>query len=168
MQSELIETLNRNFHPANPSLPQPTTAQHGSHRPRSGSPDDEAACSPSPDACGSLASGNFDTGRLGKTLGRLSVDETKTAAAPRASVAGQRIADYENAAISSSPRHSNRPALGFKVVGSSRSGGVQLTDFPNGSLVTIGNPLCHCCCCYVGKVRVADTSPNRCPWLQRF
>jgi hypothetical protein len=67
----------------------------------------------------------------------LSVAEVDSAAATRITVAGQRIADYENAAAASSPRSSARSALGFKVIHSSQSAGVQLTDFPNGSFVSL-------------------------------
>src|SRR4029434_8070471 len=36
-------------------------------------------------------------------------------------------------ALFASPRHDYRPPLGFKVIPNSRSDGVQLLDFPNGS-----------------------------------
>jgi len=141
MQSGLIETPNHDFRTTNAPLPQPTTAQHGPGRSRSSLPD---ACSPPPapstslhDAQGSGCAAfvcGLDVGHLDQTLGRLSVAETKSAAAARATaVAGQRISEYENAAVSSSPRRDSHPPLGFKVTHSSRSDGVQLVDFPNGS-----------------------------------
>jgi len=73
----------------------------------------------------------------------LSIAEVESAVATRATVAGQRIFDYENAAVSSSPRNSSRPALGFKVIHSSLSAGVQLTDFPNGSFVLATDGCSH-------------------------
>ncbi|KAK4126579.1 hypothetical protein N657DRAFT_643360 [Parathielavia appendiculata] len=150
MQSGLIETPTSDFHTANSHLPQKTTAQHGPGRSRSGLP---AARSPargrtaSPDARHSGGGAASDdtgpdvVGQLDQTLGRLNVAEGKSAAAAtRVPVAGQRIFDYENAAISSSPRSkssSSHPALGFKVTHGTPSAGVQLTDFPNEILTQI-------------------------------
>jgi hypothetical protein len=89
--------------------------------------------------------GQLDVDELDQQLGRLSqnVVEAKRAASSRLIAAGQRISEYENAAIYSSPRQNSRPVLGFKVTNGSRSGGVQLTDFPNGSSRADG---CHQCC----------------------
>ncbi len=147
MQSGLIETPTHDFHPNNPRHTTTTTAQHGSGRSRSSLPD---ACSPPP-ARSSVLSGaqpadgapaaafvcHLDVDHLDHTLGRLSLVDAGPAAAARVtqlSVAGQRISEYENAiAASSSPRTDPRPPLGFKVTPNSRSDGVQLVDFPNGS-----------------------------------
>lgn len=144
MQSGLIETPNHDFRTTNAPLSQPTTAQHGPGRSRSSLPDARSPRAPSTcldDAQDAQGSGcaayvyGLDVDHLDQTLGRLSVAETNSAAATRATVtvAGQRIAEYENAAISSSPRRDSHPPLGFKVTHSSRSDGVQLVDFPNGS-----------------------------------
>lgn len=56
--------------------------------------------------------------------------------AKRSKNAGQRISEYENALTPAVPRQ----ALGFKVIkrADSRSDGVQLSDFPNGTLY-----MCH-------------------------
>ncbi|KAK4237750.1 hypothetical protein C8A03DRAFT_34274 [Achaetomium macrosporum] len=143
MQSELSETPNQDAHTRIAHLLQPTAAQHGSSRSRSSLPDARSpsrAQSTSPDVPGSgrvASAGNLDVGQLDETLGRLSVAEGKSAAGARATVAGQRITEYENAALASSPRHISRPTLGFKVTNGFPSGGVQLTDFPNEILTQI-------------------------------
>lgn len=77
--------------------------------------------------------GGLGDDHLEQPFGRLSVAETKPAAATQDTVAGQRVLDYENAAVASSPRNAARQPLGFKVVHSSLSASVQLTDLPNGS-----------------------------------
>ncbi len=147
MQSGLIETPNHDFHPNNPHHPPTTTSQHGSSRSRSSLPD---ACSLLPSRSSALSDAQpadgasaaafvcrLDVDHLDQTLGRLSLAEVSSAAATRVthvSVAGQRISEYENAAaVLSSPRTDPRPVLGFKVAHNSRSDGVQLVDFPNGS-----------------------------------
>ncbi|KAK4099674.1 hypothetical protein N658DRAFT_498161 [Parathielavia hyrcaniae] len=151
MQSGLIKTPTNAFHTANPHPTQQPTAQHGPGRSRSGLP---AARSPprapstSPDArLSGRRAASDDIGldvisQLEQSLGRLSVAEGNyAAAATRIPVAGQRIFDYENVAISSSPRNkstSSQPAsLGFKVTRGAPSAGVQLTDFPNEILTQI-------------------------------
>jgi len=145
MQPGLIDTPNNVFQPTNSHLPHPTAAQHGPGRSRSSlpgarsplrarstSPGDPSLHGRTPAAPG-LSS--LDSASLAQALGELRVVEaTPAAAAPQpATVAGQRIVDYENAVIVSSPRHDYRPPLGFKVIPNSRSDGVQLLDFPNGS-----------------------------------
>jgi hypothetical protein len=147
MQSALIEIPNRDFQPANPRLPQHPTAQHGPDRSRSSLPDARSplrAPSTSSDTQhpeGATPLCRLDAGHLDPALGRLSVAEANAEpgsppAATRVTVAGHRISEYENAAVSSSPSRSGpRPALGFKVAPNSRSDGVQLVDFPNGSFV---------------------------------
>ncbi|KAJ4300213.1 hypothetical protein N0V88_002883 [Collariella sp. IMI 366227] len=74
---------------------------------------------------------------LEESLVRLSIAEGIPPETARASVAGQRIFDYENAGICTSPRKTSHQPLGFKVPHSSRSDGVQLTDFPNEILTQI-------------------------------
>ncbi len=143
MQSGLIETPTHDFHPTNdPRHPPTTTAQHGPGRSQSSLPD---ACSPLPARSSALSDAppadgapsaafvcRLDVDHLDQTLGRLSLAAASSAAA--VPVAGQRISEYENAvAASSLPRTDPRPPLGFKVSHNSRSEGVQLVDFPNGS-----------------------------------
>jgi hypothetical protein len=141
MQSELSETPNQDAHTRTAHTSQPTTAQHGSGRSRSSSPVARyppRAQSTSADAPGSgrgASTGDLDVNQLNDTIGRLSVAEGKAATDTRVTVAGQRITDYENAALASSPRPIICPTLGFKVTTGSPSGGVQLTDFPNGSFL---------------------------------
>ncbi len=144
MQPGLIDTPNNVFQPPNSHLHHPTAGQHGPDRSRSSLPGarspprarSTSPSGPSPHgrapAAPSLSS--LDAASLGQALGQLSVVEATTAAAAAqtATVAGKRIADYENAAIILSPRHDYRPPLGFKVIPNSRSDGVQLVDFPNG------------------------------------
>lgn len=134
MQSGLIETPNRALQTSNAPLPPSNPAQHGPSRSRSSLPEARSTVrvsSTSPDA--PRSPGDLDVGQLDQQLGRLSADEGKPAAGSRLVTAGQRISDYENAVIHASPRQTSRPALGFKVINGSRSTGVQLTDFPNGS-----------------------------------
>lgn len=139
MQSGLIETPNRELQTSNSPLSQPSTSQYGPSRSRSSLPDAHfplRARSTSSDAqrsTGGLVDGQFD-----QQPGRLNVAEDKPAAGSRLVTAGQRIADYENAATHALPRQNSRPALGFKVINSSPSDGVQLTDFPNGSFSGYG------------------------------
>ncbi|KAK4041173.1 hypothetical protein C8A01DRAFT_15047 [Parachaetomium inaequale] len=143
MQSGLIETPNHTVATTNTLIPPPSTAQHGPGRFRSGLPDARSLPRPRSTSSGTQRSGRaasdggLDVGPLDQALGRLSVPEAESAAATRVTVAGQRIADYENAAAASSPRSSARAALGFKVIHSSQSAGVQLTDFPNEILTQI-------------------------------
>jgi hypothetical protein len=153
MQPGLIETPNHDVVTTNTPLPPPTTAQHGPGRPRSNLPDARSplrARSTSSDAqsSGGTASDNgLDVGHLDETLGWLSIAEDKSAAATRAAVAGQRVVDYENAAITAPPRNP-RPPPGFKVIHSASSDGVQLTDIPNGSFLPRAGPFprvtCRC------------------------
>lgn len=142
MQSGLVETQNRDSKSArSPPFP-PITAQHGSDRPHSSlhghsrSPPLRARSALSDNA--SVGGGDIDVDELDQTLGRLNVaEEAKSAATAHATVAGQRIAEYENAAVAASPRHGSRPVPGFKVTGgSSRLDGVQLIDFPNGAFLS--------------------------------
>ena len=147
MQSGLIETPNHDVVTTNTQTPPPSTAQHGPGRFRSGSPNARSLSRPRSLSSGTQRSGRaasdgggLDVGPLDQSLGRLSVAEAESAAATRVTVAGQRIADYENAAAASSPRTSARPAVGFKVIHSSLSAGVQLTDFPNGSFCLCPRP----------------------------
>ncbi|KAL2137400.1 hypothetical protein VTI74DRAFT_21 [Chaetomium olivicolor] len=141
MQSGLIEFPNHNLQSTNNPLPIPTAAQHGPSRSRSSLPGVHSpprAPSTPPDAVRSVGVGSgLDVGQLDQSLGRLSVSEGKSAATTRVTVAGQRIFDYESAAIKSSPRKTSHQPLGFKVSHSSRSDGVQLTDFPNEILTQI-------------------------------
>lgn len=143
MQSGLTETPNREFHPAKSRLSQPTTPQHGPGRSQPGLPDARSSSPDSQRSIGAESVGGLDVGQLDQRLGRLSAVEPKLPAAnvSRAVVAGKRISDYENAVISASLRQNSRPPLGFKVVRSSRSDGVQLTDFPNGSFPRVYVPL---------------------------
>ncbi|KAL2173846.1 uncharacterized protein P884DRAFT_210877 [Thermothelomyces heterothallicus CBS 202.75] len=126
----------------------PTTTQHGSGCSRSDSPDARSPPhSRGPPSCveGSgrdAASGgghdvDHDVDHPDQHSDRLNVGAVKPAAAARATVAGQRVSDYENAAVSSSPRNGARPPPGFKLAHSSQSAGVQLTDFPNELLTQI-------------------------------
>ncbi|KAL2153388.1 hypothetical protein VTH82DRAFT_4543 [Thermothelomyces myriococcoides] len=69
--------------------------------------------------------------------GRLNGSAVKPAAAAQVIVAGQRVSDYENAAISSSSRNGARQPQGLKSAHNSQSAGVQLTDFPNELLTQI-------------------------------
>ncbi|GAB1319088.1 F-box and WD domain-containing protein [Madurella fahalii] len=138
MQSGLIETPNREFQTSNAPLSQPNSSQYGPSRSRSSFPGARSplrARSTSSDALRSPCA--LDVGRLDQQPGRLNVAEDKPAAGNRLVAAGQRIADYENAAIHALPCPNPRPALGFKVINGSRSDGVQLTDFPNEILTQI-------------------------------
>ncbi|KAK4157269.1 F-box/WD repeat-containing protein pof10 [Chaetomidium leptoderma] len=148
MQSGLIETPNHDPDTTNTPLPQLNIAQHGPGRSQSSVPDARPPLRPrstSLDAqrCGGVASdgAGLDIGQLDHTLDQLSFAESESAAAFPATVAGQRISDYENAAFSSShrndPRNDPRLPLAFKVTHGSRSDGVQLTDFPNEILTQI-------------------------------
>jgi hypothetical protein len=153
MQPGLIETPNHDVVTTNTPLPPPTTAQHGPGRSRSSLPDARSplrARSKSSDAQssgGTASDEGLDVGHLDETLGWLSVAEDTSAAATRAAVAGQRIVDYENAAITAPPRNP-RPPPGFKVIHSASSDGVQLTDIPNGSFLPRAGPFprvtCRC------------------------
>ncbi|KXX83325.1 F-box/WD repeat-containing protein pof10 [Madurella mycetomatis] len=138
MQSGLTETPNREFQTSNAPHSQRSTSQYGPSRSRSSLPDAHfplRARSTSSDAqrsAGDPVGGQFD-----QQPGRLNVAEDKPAAGSRLIAAGQRIADYENAATHALPRQNSRPALSFKVINSSPSDGVQLTDFPNEILTQI-------------------------------
>jgi hypothetical protein len=151
MQPGLIETPNHDIAAISTSLTSPTTAQHGPSRSLAGSSDARSplrARSTSSDAQrsgGAVSDNDLDVGHLSQSLGWLSVTEVKSAAATPATVAvaGQRVFEYENAAVCTSPRDSARPALGFKVIHSSQSAGVQLTDFPNGSFYSCHWPRVH-------------------------
>ncbi|KAL1842638.1 hypothetical protein VTJ49DRAFT_4686 [Mycothermus thermophilus] len=122
--------------------PNPDTAQHGSGHSRPGLPDAGSplhARGPSSDAprCGSgpASSSHRRADHGAETLDRLSNVENKPSATAQVVPAGHRIAEYERAALSSSPRNS-RSTPGFKVA-ASPSQGVQLTDLPNEILTQI-------------------------------
>ncbi|KAK3353448.1 hypothetical protein B0T25DRAFT_607777 [Lasiosphaeria hispida] len=123
-------------------------SHHGFHHTQPGFPDAHPQLrlhtqSPSLRSEGSASGDSIDLGQLDHQLGRLSLSESS-----RLTAAGQRISEYENAAIHQTPRQSPRPALGFKVVKrpGSPSNGAQLTDFPNEILTHIIShlhPDCH-------------------------
>jgi hypothetical protein len=140
MQPGLIETPNHDIAAIHTSLTSPTTAQHGPGRSLPGSSDARSPLRVRSTSSDTQRSGGavsdhdlLHVDHLSQSLGWLSVAEVKSAAATPATVAGQRVFDYENAAVSSPPRDGSRPGLGFKVIHSSQSAGVHLTDFPNGS-----------------------------------
>ncbi|KAL2142671.1 hypothetical protein VTI28DRAFT_826 [Corynascus sepedonium] len=144
MQPGLIEISTHNVDTTSAQHLSPTTAQHGSNRFRSGSPDARSPPRSRDIPLGVHGPGGgaeFDGGlgddHLEQPFGRLSVAEAKPTAATRDTVAGQRVLDYENAAVASSPRNAARQPLGFKVVHSSLSASVQLTDLPNELLTQI-------------------------------
>ncbi|KAH6631988.1 hypothetical protein F5144DRAFT_572713 [Chaetomium tenue] len=143
MQPGLIETPNHDIVAIHTSLTSPTTAQHGPGRSLAGSSDARSPLrvrSTSSDAQrsgGAVSDHDLNVDHLRQSLGWLSVAEVKSATATPVTVAGQRVFDYENVAVSSSPRDDSRPALGFKVIHSSQSAGIQLTDFPNEILTQI-------------------------------
>ncbi|KAK4134129.1 hypothetical protein BT67DRAFT_309124 [Trichocladium antarcticum] len=133
MQSGLADIPTYGFQTDTARLSQPTTAQHGPGRSRSSLPDPRA-----PPRARNTSSGAESVGQLERGLGRLSVVEGRASAADsRDSVAGKRIADYENAAVGSFSGPRARPALAFKVVESPHSAGVHLTDFPNEILTQV-------------------------------
>lgn len=149
MQSGPVEIPNHGFQTNITHLSQPTTAQHGPGRSRSSLP---GACSllrarSTSSGAESVGAGGLDVGQLDQDVRRLSVAEDKLAAGSRDAVAGKRIADYENAAICSFPRHNTRPALAFKVANGPQSDSVHLTDFPNGSLPAGGVVPSSTACC---------------------
>lgn len=143
MQSGLADIPTYEFQTDTTRLSQPTTAQHGPGRSRSSLPNPRA-----PPRVRNTSSGAESVGQLEQGLGRLSVVEGRPPAADRRdSVAGKRIADYENAAVCSFSGHKPRPALAFKVVSSPHSAGVHLTDFPNGSFSADGFAPSGTTCC---------------------
>lgn len=146
MQSGLIESPSHDIATTDNQFPQTTTAQHGPGRfhsglpgagsqlPASGASADEQRFGPVSAAAGS-PDDDFNVSHLDHSLGRLSVvTEGQFSALTRATVAGQRIFDYENAAISSPLGNNNsHPGLGLKVSPNPKLSSVYLTDFPNGS-----------------------------------
>lgn len=139
MQPGLIETPNQDIVAIHTSLTSPTTAQHGPGRSLAGSSDARSPLrirstfSDAQRSGGAVSDHDLKVDHLSQSLGWLSVAEVKSTTATPATVAGQRVFDYENAAVASSSRDNSRTDLGFKVIHSSQSAGVQLTDFPNGS-----------------------------------
>ncbi|KAK3318658.1 hypothetical protein B0H66DRAFT_591342 [Apodospora peruviana] len=127
-----------------------TSSQHGFLRPQPSLSDHDGSrqheCSPSP-GFAAAAAGAIDPAELGRGLSRLSVfddsdadsDARSSASSPTVAPAGQRIADYENALITSAARRSPRPPMGFKVIKRPNVpfDGVRLTDFPNEILTQI-------------------------------
>ena len=135
MQSGLVESQPRAL-PSDTARPaQPTATQHGPGRSRPSLPPD-VRCR-SPDAQPGPLDDAGQPAPPGQTPGRLNGLGAADAGSRPAAVPGKRISDYENAVVCSSPRRSPRPAPAFRVTNGSRSGGggVQLTDFPNGSSV---------------------------------
>ncbi|KAK4140628.1 uncharacterized protein C8A04DRAFT_14760 [Dichotomopilus funicola] len=150
MQSGLIELPSHDLTTTDDQSSQTTTAQHGPGRFRSGSPGagpllsapgasaDEQRLSPISAAAGS-PDDDFNVGQVDHSFGRLSVvTEGQFLALTRATVAGQRIFDYENAAISSPVGNNNaHPGPGFKVSPNPKFSSVYLTDLPNEILTQI-------------------------------
>lgn len=130
MQHGLTETSNRDPR-SNPSQSSsPPVSQHGFPLAQPGSPDlrgPSRSCSTSSGSRSAFS----EAGELDYGLDRLSISGGPALPGSRA---GQRILEYENGLRGNVPRQSPRPPLAFQVVKrpGSASGGVQLTDFPNG------------------------------------
>ncbi|KAL2157529.1 hypothetical protein VTH06DRAFT_6080 [Thermothelomyces fergusii] len=150
MQPGLIVSTSYDVDRSSTSNLPPNTAQHGPDCFRSDSPDARSPpCSrgsPSwvrgsgrDEAAGSEGGGHGVGHPPDQHSGRLNDGAVKPgpAAAARATVAGQRISEYEKAAASSSPHSGARPPPGFHLAHSSQPAGVQLTDFPNELLTQI-------------------------------
>jgi hypothetical protein len=130
MQHGLTETSNREPR-SNPSqTSSPPSSQHGFPLAQPGLPvlrRSSRSCSTSSGSRSAFS----EAGELDHGLDRLSISGGPTLSGPRA---GQRILEYENGLRGTVPRQSPRPPLAFQVVKrpGSASGGVQLSDFPNG------------------------------------
>lgn len=144
MQSGLIESTNHSIETADiPTYP-PHTTQHGSGHSRSdlpgaGSPlRSRGSSSDAPRCAGESATGLLRADHGAETPDRLSCAEINTAIDAQVVPAGHRIAEYERAAVSASPR-SSRVAPGFKAT-ATLSQGVQLMDLPNGASFAAAPP----------------------------
>lgn len=139
MQQELTETSYHVY--STGSSPSPAhTSQHGFPYPQ---PDNSSIGDPrlrsrgssqSVSVTGTAASDDFEFDELEERLRRLSHSSHRSTGKGRTAVAGQRIVEYENALTPSTPKQ-----LGFKVIrrAQSPSEGVQLTDFPNGTFLSL-------------------------------
>jgi len=142
MHQGLIESSNSEPQTNQTSSSSPFVPQYGILRPEPSLSEheifgasDRSSC-PSAILPSSDPASSVDLDHLGRGLGRLSLFN-ESDADPRTSpvsAGAQRIADYENALISSA-RHVPRPPVGFQVIKCpSSSDGAKLTDCPNGTL----------------------------------
>ncbi|KAK2032363.1 F-box domain-containing protein [Colletotrichum zoysiae] len=143
MQHRPTESSETQHQQDNPST-SPSPIQHGSSQPHQPTSvvqlrrDDPGSASPRsvPDTAARHASLDAVSAyQLDERLRRLSVSDTACTEGHQATIAGQRVIEYENALTPSTPRQ----ALGFKVIKRSdpRPDGLQLADFPNEILTHI-------------------------------